>query len=48
MEQWGSNYVKLVNFNNLETLIYHLFGVTGIESSMEKSARWTNLLQETT
>ena len=48
MEQWGSNYVKLVNFNNLETLTYHLFGVTGIESSMEKSARWTNLLQETT
>ena len=48
MEQWGSNYVKLVNFNNLETLIYHLFGVTGIESSMEKSARWINLLQETT
>jgi len=32
----------------LEKLTFHFFGVTGFECSIEKSARWTNLLQETT
>ena len=29
-------------------MTFHFFGVTGIECSIEKSARWINLLQETT